>query len=432
MALSALILVIQGASAVHRGARGQSDLGVFYRTAVLLSHGADGSLYAGHDSLLGWYRCIPPAGMMWFAPMAAWSPRAASLAWVGQNIVFAVVGALALRAFLRAIEREKDGAVEPRHAPSEAEDETKSGWGAATPWALGLFFLMAGSSLQVGQFSLMFAACWLLALWCVLSKRLDLAALVLATPAAIKIYPALMLLAPLCVLRPKQWPRFVGVFALGFAFWTWGAPSLFYGARTPGLQSAFWHNVVMSPTGRLSESQSTSASSSHGVDTVLLRFLSSAPEPKGAPPHLNLEPKLVLRLVNPLRALLVLATIAFWLRRVRVGQIRSWLDSLALWSAVLFLILPGAKSRYAVYAFAAFLPMLLHLLFLFEQKSRQRWSYCAFLAIVFLLVMSFAPTSARLWGAGFWGALLLWIENGRLLRTAHAEVEALIPRPTKT
>ena len=405
--LGAVVLVAEGVSALGRGAGGSSDLGVFLRTAVLLRNGAGGEMYGGHDAVTHWYRCIPPAGMMWFAPTAGLSFRAASLIWVGENFVFAGVGAVALRAILRH--------VSPREA-------------GTAPFEIlaGLLLLMGATSLQVGQYSLLFAVCWLLALWAGLAKRLDAAALVLALPAAIKLYPALLLLVPLCALPFKKWPRFVLVFAACFALWTWGVPTLFYGARTATLQSAFWHNIVLSPSGRLSESQSVVSTSNHGMDAVMLRFLADLPEPRGAPPHLRLAPATVLRFVNPLRALILLLTLAFWLRRRdgREDEARALLLSLGLWSAALFLVLPGAKSRYAVYAFAAFVPLVWQARALWAKRATNRWAYTLFVVITGALVLSLAPTVARLWGAGLWGALLLWLENGRLLRLPRVpEVE---------
>lgn len=422
--LSALALIAEGASAVHRGGLGKSDISVFYRTAVLLSHGAGGALYEGRDAVSHWYRCIPPAGLMWFAPLAGLSARGASLVWLLENLGFAALGVWSLCALLRELEQNGD---------SNAR--------AAMPFAAGLFFLMASPSVEVGQYSLMFASMWLFATWCATRQKWELSAFALALPAAIKIYPALLLLAPLCVLPPKKWPRFALSFAVGCAFWTWIAPLPFYGARVPELQSAFWREVVLSPTGRLSESQSVSSTSSHGLDTMMLRFGSNAPEPLVTLPHLNFSPSQVLRLVNPLRALLIAVALAFWMRRFRrIGNVRSWLDSLALWSATLFLILPGAKARYAVYAFAAFLPLVLHGAALFRVKASRRWFYVAFISLLGVLVLSLVSTTLRVWGAGFWGALALWIENGRLLRRAPLEsveekiatAPSTLPLPAKT
>ena len=416
-------LAEEGLSSVSRGTHGKSDLGVFYRTCVLLLHGADASIYAGHDAPSGWYRCIPPAGLMWFAPLAHLSPRAASFGWMGFNFALAGAGVWALRGIWRTL----------------FPDEPKSHqlvW-----WASALFLILAAPSVEVGQYSLMFCALWLLCVYAALAARLDLAAWLLALPAAIKIYPALLLPFALCALPLQKWPRFGTMFALGFGFWTFAAPTVVFGAHVPSLDAAFFREIVFSPTGRLSESQNTSAKSSHGLDTVMLRFLSRAPEPKDAPPHLELPVPLVLSATNALRLLVIAATITLWWRQTRRLQRepggRDWLFSLALWSAALFLILPGAKARYAVYVFPAFLPLLLCAARLWVSNARSKWGYSAFVFALLLLEMSLVPDEARVWGAGFWGALGLWLENARLLRQIPArlpseEGEPLIPLAAKT
>lgn len=409
-------LLEEGLSSVSRGTHGKSDLSVFYRTCVLLLHGAGASIYATRDAPSGWYRCIPPAGLMWFAPLAHLSPRAASFGWMGFNFALAGAGVWALSGIWRAL-----------------PDEPKSHqlvW-----WASALFLILAAPSVEVGQYSLMFCALWLLCIYAALAKRLDLAALLLALPAAIKIYPALLLLFALGALPVRKWPRFGAMFALGFAFWTWAAPTLSFGGRVPSLNAAFFREIVFSPTGRLSESQSTSAKSSHGLDTVMLRFLSRAPEPADAPPHFDLPVPLVLAATNALRLLVIAATIALWWRRRHFrGEpgAHLWLFSLALWSAALFLILPGAKARYAIYVFPAFLPLLLHAAALWAGGARGKWGYSAFLFAVLLLEMSLVPDEARVWGAGFWGALALWLENARLLARSMSQTSenALAPETT--
>jgi hypothetical protein len=415
-------LVEEGLSSVSRGTHGKSDLSVFYRTAVLLWQGADASIYSGRDAVSGWYRCIPPAGLMWFWPLAQLSPRAASFGWMGCNFAFAGAGVWALRGIFQTL--------------WPGQNRTS----ALVWWAGGLFLFLAAPSVEVGQYSLMFCSLWLLAARAALARRLDLAAVVLALPAAIKMYPALLLLAFLGALPLRKWPRFALMFAIGFAFWTWGAPRVAFGARVPSLSAAFFREIVFSPTGRLSESQSTSANSSHGLDTVMLRFLSQAPEPRIAPPHLELPVPVVLAATNVVRLLIIGATLALWWRRARSGSgERDWMDSLALWSAALFLILPGAKARYAVYAFPAFLPLLGCAVALFQRNARGKWSYTLFLALTMMLVMSLVPDIARVWGAGFWGALALWLENARLLRRSpltHREEDAVepltLPLPAKT
>ncbi len=414
-------LVEEGLSSVSRGTHGKSDLSVFYRTCVLLLNGADASVYAGRDAVSGWYRCIPPAGLMWFWPLARLSPRSASFGWMFFNFALAGAGVWALGGIWRAL------------FPDEPHRHQ------LVLWTSAIFLILAAPSVEVGQYSLMFCALWLLATRAALSKRLDLAALLLALPAAIKIYPALLLLFALGALPFKKWPRFTAMFALGFAFWTFAAPTLVFGARVPSLNAAFFREIVFSPTGRLSESQSTSAASSHGLDTVMLRFLSAAPEPKDAPPHLELPVPLVLAATNGARLLVITATIALWWRTTRrriQGEpaASEWLFSLALWSAALFLILPGAKARYAVYVFPAFLPLILCTARVWISNAQSRWAYTLLVFGLLLLEMSLVPNEARVWGAGFWGALGLWLENARLLwqRPSPVREEALIPLPAKT
>ncbi len=401
-------LIEEGLSSVSRGTHGTSDLSVFYRTVVLLIHGADASIYAGRDAVSNWYRCIPPAGLLWFWPFAHLSPRGASFGWMIFNFALAGAGVWALSGIMKTLWLNQSRA-------------NQLVW-----WASGVFLFLAAPSVEVGQYSLMFCTLWLLCVRAALAKRLDLAAVLLALPSAIKIYPALLLLAALGALPFKKWPRFAAMFGLGFAFWTWGAPTIAFGARVPSLNTAFFREIVFSPTGRLSESQSTSAVSSHGLDTVMLRFLSKAPEPKDAPPHLELPVPVVLAATNAVRLLIIAATLALWWRRARSGSgERDWLFSLALWSATLFLILPGAKARYAVYAFPAFVPLLLCALALWQTNARGKWNYTIFLAVTMVLVMSLVPDVARVWGAGFWGALALWLENARLLvRAKHQPTEA--------
>ena len=401
-------LVEEGLSSVSRGTHGKSDISVFYRTVVLLIRGADASIYSGRDAGSGWYRCIPPAGLLWFWPFGFLSPRAASFGWMFWNFALAGAGIWAVHGILKTL------------WPNQSKMNLLV-W-----WASGVFLFLAAPSVEVGQYSLMFCTLWLLCVRAALAKRLDLAAVLLALPAAIKIYPALLLLAALGALPFKKWPRFVAMFALGFAFWTFAAPTVAFGERVPSLSAAFFREIVFSPTGRLSESQSTRANSSHGLDTVMLRFLSRAPESSDAPPHLELPVSTVLAATNTIRLLVIAGTLALWWRRARLGSSQhDWLLSLALWSATLFLILPGAKARYAVYAFPAFLPLLLCALALWQTKARGKWNYTFFVALTMVLVMSLVPDIARVWGAGFWGALALWIENARLLVRANPTSESV-------
>jgi len=401
-----IVLLAQAVSGISRGGEGAggSDMGVFYRVAHALWQGAGAEVYVGRDATTGWFNCIPPVGLMWMAPFAPFSPRIALTGWILLHLGLALIGVWALRDVLRLwLQGEK------RQRQLE-------------PWAIGAFCWMSGPSLQTGQFSLPFAVVWLVALRAGMKQQLTLCLFLLALPAAIKVYPALLLAVPLGVLPLKKWPPMAGVFFLSFAFWTFVAPLPLYGARMPSLVASFYRNTISLSSGRMAESRSTDKSSSHGLDTVMLRFFSEDARPlKGAPPHLNFSTSRVSIAANVVRLLILGTTVWLWRRRKTArGSSREWLLSLALWSATMFLILPGAKSRYAVYAFAAFLPLLLHALSLWQTRAPRRAVYTLFVVFVGALVMSLLPGAARLWGAGLWGTALLWWENGRLLN--HPEM----------
>src|SRR4051794_4620647 len=82
LSICLVVLLLSGKQMVRFGAHGKSDLSVFYRTAVLLKDGAGGEVYHGKDLVYGWLICIPPAGMVWFAPLAHLSPMGAALGWL--------------------------------------------------------------------------------------------------------------------------------------------------------------------------------------------------------------------------------------------------------------------------------------------------------------------------------------------------------------
>jgi len=402
-----VVMLAQAVSGVSRGGSGAggSDMGVFYRVARALWEGGGAEVYVGRDAVTNWFNCIPPVGLMWMAPFALFSPRVAAAGWITFHLTLALVGVWALRDVLHLWLPDQKRARQ------------------LEPWALGCFLWLCGPSLQTGQFSLAFAVVWLVALRAGIKNNLPLCLFLLALPAAIKVYPALLLAVPLGVLPLQKWPRAVGVFALSFAFWTFAAPLPLYGGRMPSLVASFYRSTVSLSSGRMAESRSTDKSSSHGLDTVLLRFLSADAKPvSGAPPHLHFSSGAVSSAANIVRLLVLAATVGMWQRRKTPrGSHGEWVLSLALWSATIFLILPGAKSRYAVYTFAAFLPLLLHALQGWQARAPRRLVYTVFVFVTFALVMSLLPGAARLWGAGLWGTFLLWAENGRLLGRTRIE-----------
>ena len=86
----------------------------------------------------------------------------------------------------------------------------------------------------------------------------------------------------------------------------------------------------------------------------------------------------------------------------------------ALWSAALYLILPETKARYAVYTFIAFLPLLETAVNASEPANVRR-RVCAEIALCVILIGGLMPDLPKVYGVGLVGALLLWLENLRLI-----------------
>ena len=82
----------------------------------------------------------------------------------------------------------------------------------------------------------------------------------------------------------------------------------------------------------------------------------------------------------------------------------------ALWSSALYVMLPEAKSRYAVYTFVAFLPWI-------ERMAAADWTrstriaYGTAMGGVVVLVVGLLPDTPLAWGVGSVGALALWAGN---------------------
>ena len=82
---------------------------------------------------------------------------------------------------------------------------------------------------------------------------------------------------------------------------------------------------------------------------------------------------------------------------------------LALWCAALYVILPGAKSRYAIYAFPAFWPLLC-CAFAARRLDRKpaSWAWSFVTLVCCLALVQLVPASLKIYGIGWLGALLLW------------------------
>jgi hypothetical protein len=86
----------------------------------------------------------------------------------------------------------------------------------------------------------------------------------------------------------------------------------------------------------------------------------------------------------------------------------------ALWSATLYLILPETKARYAVYTFVAFLPLLERAVNASEPANVRRRAFAA-IAVCVILIGGLMPDPPKVYGIGLIGAVVLWLENLRLI-----------------
>lgn len=412
--LALLDVLAQVASLVARAALGSSDFSVIYRTAALLNAGAGAWLYTQPDAQNGWQRCISPAGLLWFEPLALVHPRLAATIWSMFNLALLGASVAALRQVVGRLERRRRI------------------YQSVFGWMVVILLLLATGSLQVGQFSVLFAACWIFALYAASRESRFAMGLALAIPSVVKLYPALMLAVPLFTRRRREVLWFgASLLLVGVVL-----PLLILGSRTAPLTLSFLQNVIFNTQGRIAESQHLGRHPDQGLDAVLLRYLSYSPQfhdfHRGLP-HLGLEHARVLRIANAIRVVVLLFSGAVALRRQRATQWNGWsqsslhaaLEMAALWSATLYLLLPGTKSRYAVYTFLAFLPLL-------AAASASRLNarrlaaaaWCALIAGCLTLILLLIPEILRAYGAGFLGAVALWTANiGLLNRASRHRVE---------
>ena len=378
----------------HKG----TDFTVFYNTGKLLDAGAGAELYRGKDETTDWLRTIPPFGQMVIAPFGQGSIQTAAIGWGVFNLALLAATSWALRAFMLRL------------------DGKRRVFGAVWTWSVLILLAMAPASIQVGQFSVLFTACWIFSLSLLATRFRDLAGAPLAIPICIKIYPALLLAVPLLARRPKF---FVGT--LVFIALFCAAPFLIYGARTPQLSASFWRNAIASSQGRVAEARNANSPANQGLDVVALRYgTSGQPIHARFPnlPHLDLPVAVVMAIVSAVRALVILVSLGigwrFW-RRGCLSPLWGQALLLALFCAALYAILPGAKTRYAIYEFPAFWPVLV-CAFAARRLNQPRafWAWSAF-ALVCLTFIAFTPSPLRVYGVGWFAAFALWASNCVLL-----------------
>ena len=396
LALLTIFNIIQACSLVRRVNNGSTDFTVFYNTGVLLREGAGPDIYAGKDQSTEWLRTIPPFGQWLLHPLTALSARGAAAVWSALNLAMLGLGLVWLS---RAFER---------------LDAKRRLMSRVTPIICLVMFALAPGSIQVGQYSVLFVACWILYLRLLCGRYSKFAEAALAIPAAVKLYPALMI-APAVIRR--KWLRCVC-----FTGWIVVAavlPTVTYGERTFELTQSFWNNAIFSSSGRIAESQQAQSVNDQGIDSIALRYLTDGqPIQRQFPmlPHAALQTDTVLKLVNITRLAILLISAVVGMRYLRRRRRRRPLwDTvvlMSLFSAALYLILPGAKSRYAIYELFAFIPLVCRAFVCgrMGKKTQERiWLTTA--AVLLLLVATFLPAAPRAFGLGFCGIAGLWTIN---------------------
>jgi hypothetical protein len=102
----------------------------------------------------------------------------------------------------------------------------------------------------------------------------------------------------------------------------------------------------------------------------------------------------------------------YYLARRRRRPLWDKVILMALFSATLYLLLPGAKSRYAIYELFAFVPLICRA-FVCRRLGKKTLAklWWAATAVLLLLVTVFIPATLRAFGLGFFGATGLWALN---------------------
>ncbi|HVH29559.1 MAG TPA: glycosyltransferase family 87 protein [Vicinamibacterales bacterium] len=408
----ALVLVLlgtlgQAVSLVSRGRRGDSDFGVFHRTTQLLAGGIGSDLYPRLDVVTTWPISLSPTGLAIFQPLAGLSPVMASAVWAGVNLVLLGISFVVLRDLL-----------------TRTGDARSNEFFA---WATVILLVLSSGSIQVGQFSVLFVACWIVSLSALAAGRPFSALLLLALPSAIKLYPAMMLAIPLSLVRNvRAGFHQIVQFAVALVIMCLIVPVAMYGSNGWTLNVSFWRNVILSPAGQVQYMQ-TVRHSNQSLDTLLLRYFSYEPDFHDLflnVPHFWLDKGDVVAVANIVRLLIVLGTVAAvwrWRRTPRDLSSRDDLLTMAgLWSSTLYLMLPETKARYAVYAFLGFLPLLKRAATIGGEATRaaraRPWVEVAVLIVLILVTL---PASVQVYGVGFLGAALLWAANIRHARLAN-------------
>jgi len=390
-ALAAVVAVTQCAVLIRRARQGRTDFSIIYRTAEAINQGHRGDLY-GEPLDPSWPRSIPPVGTIPFQALAAMEPGPAAAVWSAAALALLAGGAVCMRLL---VGRLGDRAGDYR---------------LALPWATGVMILLACDCLQTGQFSILFAACWLAFMLAAARGRSIWAGLALALPAAVKFYPAMMAAVPLAMRKGRQ----VLLLAVGWIVLTAIVPLCVFGpARAWDLSAGYVRHNFLADDNVVNLRFHAPTVSNQAIDVVMLRYLTHDVEFHAAAPrvpHLDWPRPLVLVLAQIVRAgIVVLAVLASW-RWVRAPGRRepqTVIVLTALWAATLYLVLPETKARYAVYVAPAYLPILAAAAAAARRKCYRALAGWTVLIAASLAAVLYPPKIALHFGLGLAGPIML-------------------------
>ncbi|NNF28663.1 MAG: DUF2029 domain-containing protein, partial [Gemmatimonadetes bacterium] len=386
---AAVVLVLsQAGSLVYRAHAGTSDVSVFIRTAEVVREGGAGpGLYAQPDALSGWARTIPPAGLWPFVVAGPLGATGVGVAWALVNLVLVAVGACAALSLLSRAGR----------TPSRTTGL----------WVVALWMVLASASLQVGQFSILFATCWLVGGAAVATGRHVAAGLAFAWPTLIKLYPAFLLPG---LFASLTWRRTLLGLAVGGLTWAMVLPLWAIGAESTALLGGFLQHVVFSPDGRVATYFSGAISvTNQGLEPFLARYLTHSPDFHGRYRVLHVDAPALLGPVALLtRGTIVSATAwtAYQARRLPVLQGAP--AQVALWASALYAMLPETKARYAVYVFPAFLWWII-VWTRVPLRAGTRVGRGVVVSGFALVLLGALPRGLLAWGVGYPVSVAVWL-----------------------
>jgi len=388
--ISFLFLLVTCVSLGKRALRGGTDFSVFLRAGAALCEGERASLYERLDAETGWFNCIPPAGMGPFMLLSMLHSVVAAIIWATLNVGILFLCIHLLKKLYARLGRRED-------------------YEATMPFAVTLLFLFGAVCVQTGQTSIIFMACWLAYVLVSAEHRHSLAGFLIALPAAIKLYPILFFALPF-MRRKRREMAWIGIWLVILVLLL---PAAIFGGQVIDMSRSFIDNQILGSSGRTTEASDPVPAANQGLDGVLVRYLSYVPEFHDLHPEFPrlgaVDVQTVVTVANALRLTVLLVTAVVSIRWIRTQNSEPPLLLMALWCAALYVILPNAKGRYAIYAFPAFLPVLAAAHAAFRAGRILEGRKAAAVAIVSaILLLQLVPDPVLYYGIGIIGPLLLW------------------------